>query len=263
MRSHRLLSEQTKPRIIFPDYLKILLRLPLQKKNFVDALLLAMLVVAIATLFLANENPSIRDIVCSKIACFRSEHSVAWNKAFYDISLGSIVSLVFYFLIVRLPERSKRLRIKRSFRAQYVSFKKDCIEIFLLLADGSYTVGFSEKLYEQVEFKKYFKDVNEAGEDRWYCVVNKLNGYYLEQLLREMEAFRGEVLFVMNNIDFSDDEEFDFFKRLSNAIASVNVVTPGYENKALFQFLWSLFAGWDFVYGYAKTDIVEDMIKKI
>jgi hypothetical protein len=47
-------------------------------------------------------------------------------------------------------------------------------------------------------------------------------------------------------------------KRLSNAIYSMKDVTLGYdETKPLARFLWSVFAGWDFITGYREEDIVK------
>ena len=233
--------------------------LPFRGRRLLDTLLLAMFAASMAVMAVANEDPILRDIVCSKIewACARSQHYKAWNKIFYDVSLASFVSLVFYFLIVRLPELSKRRRLKRSFRAVYRSFKAECTAIFLLVADGSYQSGLPEELYPQTAFKEYF------GADRWNQFANKLEGHYLQLLLHEMETFREEVLYVLNNIDFDGDEDIAFLKRLSAAIASTRVITPGYDNKAFFRFLWSLFAGYDLATGYRQTDIVEDMIKRI
>ena len=81
-----------------------------------------------------------------------------------------------------------------------------------------------------------------------------------------MEIFRDELNFVLNNTDIPKDEPFEFMKRLSNAIYSMKDVTlgSGYdETKLLSRFLWSVFAGWDFITGYRKEDIVKKMIDAI
>jgi len=78
-----------------------------------------------------------------------------------------------------------------------------------------------------------------------------------------MEDFREEILFVLNNVDIDSDKTLAFMKQFSRAIRSVNVTTPGYDNKQLMQLLWSMFTGWSFVDGYAPTDIIEDTIQNI
>ena len=55
-----------------------------------------------------------------------------------------------------------------------------------------------------------------------------------------------------------------FLKRLSAAISQMKFVTIGYdETKPLDRFLWDVFAGWDWIEGYLKGDIVRRMIDEI
>jgi hypothetical protein len=60
-------------------------------------------------------------------------HPQSWLKLLYDLGVGSLVSPFFYWLVVRIPEREKRKRIKRSFAN---------------VADGSYEYGFHETLVD-------------------------------------------------------------------------------------------------------------------
>ena len=100
--------------------------------------------------------------------------------------------------------------------------------------------------------------------NRWHDFQNNLYEYYLRELLTLMESFREERVFVLNNTDIPKDEPFEFMKRLSNAIYSMKDVTLDYdETKSLARFLWSVFAGWDFITGYRKEDIVKKMIDAI
>jgi hypothetical protein len=53
-------------------------------------------------------------------------------------------------------------------------------------------------------------------------------------------------------------------KRLSAAMYSMKSVTIGYDEiKPLAGFLWDVFAGWDWIEGYRKEDIVKKMIDEI
>jgi hypothetical protein len=79
-----------------------------------------------------------------------------------------------------------------------------------------------------------------------------------------MEMFRDELAFVLNNTDIPKDDPFEFLKRLSAAIYSMKDVTLGYdESNPLAHFLWNVFAGWDWITGYRKEDIVKKMINAI
>jgi len=42
----------------------------------------------------------------------------AWNKIFYDLAAGALVSLNFYVLIVCIPDFQRRRRYKKSFAYQ-------------------------------------------------------------------------------------------------------------------------------------------------
>jgi hypothetical protein len=81
-----------------------------------------------------------------------------------------------------------------------------------------------------------------------------------------MEQLRDEITFVLNNTDIPKDEPFDFLKRLSAAMYSMKSVTVDSDSdeiKPVARFLWEIFAGWDWLTGYRKEDIIKKMIDEI
>jgi len=77
-----------------------------------------------------------------------------------------------------------------------------------------------------------------------------------------MEIFREELIFILNNTDIPKTEPFEFLKRLS--ASSMEHVTLGYdETKPLSRSLWDVFAGFSYVTGYRKEDIIKKMIDAI
>jgi hypothetical protein len=218
-----------------------------------------------AALFLANDDPFARDAICVRTGlCLVSRHASAWNKLFYDLAVGALVTLLFYLLVVRLPDYQRRRRLKISLARHYKMFREDCIQIMLLVADGIYMADLPETLMEQDKFRDYFEERVAPDKERWHEFQNKLDERYLRELLTCMEIFRDELAFVLNNTDIPKDEPFEFLKRLSAAIYSMKDVTIGYdESKPLAGFLWSVFAGWDTITGYRKEDIVKKMIDAI
>lgn len=226
-------------------------------RRILDLTLVLLFATSFVVMLMANEDPFLRERFC-QLTCAHSQHAKAWNKLFYDIAAASVVSLIFYGLVVRLPDHLKRLRIKKAFAAQYKSFRGDCIAIFLDLADGPYDAQLPQELLRQEEFRKYF------GGKRWEAVANKLEGFHLGQLINRIEVFRDEILFVLNNTDVGNDQAFELFQRLTTIVYSMKSVSPDYDGiKPLLQFLWQVLSGWSFVGGYLKSDIVEDMIKAI
>jgi hypothetical protein len=224
-----------------------------------DLTLVAIFLVSAALVLLTNEDPFFRSGICSALPCPRAAQ--AWRRVIYDLSIGSLVSLIFYWLIVRLPEYQRRQRIKRSFAGRYRRFKEDCIGVMLGVADGTYDGSLVDELIEQKKFRKYF---TENSHERWYRFLNKLDQHSLNELKTFMEIFRDEIEFVLNTTTIPEDEPFEFLKRLSAAIRSLQDRTLGYdETKPLENFLFEVFAGFNIVSGYAKQDVIETLIASI
>lgn len=231
---------------------------------FLRAPLIFIVVISIAIMFLANEDSLLRDALCRSGICFYSDYAHGWNKLFYDFAAGCVITVVFYWLLVRWPEHQKRKRIKRSFYAQYRAFKLACIENFLAVADGGFDSALPESLLPIDCFRKYFKQHIGDGKTRWDEVANKMTPYYLEATFVRMEILRQEVSLVLHSIDVSDDEAFELLKRLSHAMQMQRSATTDYDSmKSFLSFFWSLFAGWDWVEGYRARDIVEEMVGSI
>lgn len=220
--------------------------------------------ISIALIFLAHEDPFARTAVCSKISICPSLGTRAWYKILYDLSVGSLTTLVFYYLVVRLPEYERRQRLKRSFAAHYQRFRKDCVGIMLAVAHSPYTHEDRERLVDQKAFREYFNQKSSPSTDRWHDFLNNLDEYYLQRLLINLEILREEITFVLNNTDLADDKVFEFLKRLSNAIVAIRTTELGYdETKPLERLLYEMFAGFDFVHGCRDNDLVQDMIDAI
>jgi len=81
-------------------------------------------VFSVAALFLANEDPFAREAVCAYWLCPVIANAKAWYKI-YDLAVGSVTSLLFYLLVVRLPDYQRRQRLKRSLERRYKDFRED------------------------------------------------------------------------------------------------------------------------------------------
>lgn len=233
-------------------------------RKYLDQILVAMGVVSLTLMFFAHENSFARDWWCRYAPCSTWPNAAPGYKILYDLAVGTFVTLVFYFLVVRLPDYRKRLRFKKLIVEQYRSFKISCISLMLGMADGSYSAGHPETLISQHEFKEYFQAQNHSGEDRWSKIANSLDEYHVRQLLKAFEKFRDDIAFFLNNVDVPDDKPFEFLNRLSDVIFQVRDTTTDYDDiKSLCRFLWEMFAGWDWVGGYRKSDIIQDMIDAV
>lgn len=238
------------------------LRIP---RRILSAALVSLLLGSIALVVLCNEDPFARDFLCEQLGfCPSSPHPQAWNKTLYDIGMGGVVSLIFYWLLVWLPDHQKRQRLKRSLAAQYIAFKKDCISTILSTIRLAYTIDDRDELLDQDHFKEYFKEKVTDSQERWHVFLNKLDEYHLNELIDSMKIFRDELQFTLNNADIPNDESFEFLKRLSRLISSLENTTLDYDStKRLSGVLWTIFTGWDLITGYRDHDIVEKTIRSI
>ena len=226
-----------------------------------DLSLVALFVVSAASILVAHEDPFARDWLCANVPCFELPHPKFWYKVIYDLAVASVTSLFFYWLVVRLPAYQRRQRIKRSLAARYRQFKEDCISVMLGVADGSYEGDLVETLVDQHKFRAYFKEKVSASETRFDAFLNKLDQGSLRELMTFLEILRDEIVLVLGTTDIPSDEPFEFLKRLSAAIRSLRGTTLDYdETKPLERFIWEVFAGWDWIAGYRKRDIVQEMI---
>jgi hypothetical protein len=233
-------------------------------KRPLNWLLLGIALVSVAAILLGQENPFARAVICMSVPCPALAHSHAWEKIGYDLGIGSIVSVFFYWLVVRLPENAKRRRIRKSFEEHFREFKEDSIATMLMVTDDTFEWGFQRELVDQKKFRDYFKQEVAPGQDRWDSLHNKITDYYLDELLTHLEILRGEILFVMSAVEIDDNRVLEFLKRLSATIIRMRKTTRDYDSmKGFGNFMWEVFAGWSMVTGYQKCDFFEDMIQAI
>ena len=233
-------------------------------KRPLNWLLLGLAVVSFAAIFLGHENRFVRATMCAHITCPQVANSHAWEKIAYDLGIGSIISLLFYWLVVRLPENNKRRRIRNSFALHFRQFKEDTIATILGVTDGSYEYGFHQELVDQHRFREYFKQKDEEGNERWYAFYNKMTHANLQELRLHLEVLRSEILFTMAAVDIQDRQVLEFMKRFSANIIRYRSTTLEYDSmKSFGNFMWEILAGENSVTGQMKRDYFLAMINNI
>jgi hypothetical protein len=191
-------------------------------------------------------------------------HAKAIYKVMYDIGMGGLLSLIFYLLLVRIPENAKRRRIRHSLERQYKIFKQDCLYVIVGITDHLIDPDKVDELLDQKAFREYFTQRVLPSQDRWHVFLNNVDEAALLRIINAVDLFREEISFALSATEVSSDEAFQFFKRLSGVIHSIRSTELGYDEiKPLSRFLWTLFSGFDFVTGYRKEDLVAMMIRSI
>lgn len=183
------------------------------------------------------------------------------NSIVFNLSVGYLVGMFIWLLVVYLPEQSRRGILRDNLSRRYRDFRENTIQILLWSAIGSHESELREALCDYLKFRQFF------GENEyrlWYAALNGLQGneHRIDDLLLELELFANEVLYVLNNVSIQDTKVHSFFKRLSVHIYRLkNDRVYSYDQvKYLGNFLWGIHARWNAIDGQTEEDVIQDMI---
>lgn len=191
--------------------------------------------------------------------------ALGWpNTIAFNLSVGYLVSVFFWLLVVFLPERSRRRLLRENLNRAYQHFKESVLQILLWSSIGTHDSRLPKELCDHRKFIEYF------GADQskpWYAVLNGLQGSELrrQELVLELEVFSDEVAYVLNNVNIHDERVHRLFKVLKENIYRLNhSQADTYDHvKDLGRFLWGVFARWNFVDGQRETDVIQETIERL
>ena len=145
--------------------------------------------VAVFGMFAGSEEP----VVAILRRSFLEPHLQALhigNSILFNLSVGYLVSLFFWLLVVYLPERRRNSILRDNLRRRYQEFRENTIQILLWEAIGTHDSQLPKDLLDHRKFKEFF-DENKSA--RWYAALNGLQGNKdrINDLLLEMEFLAG------------------------------------------------------------------------
>lgn len=182
------------------------------------------------------------------------------NEIIFNLSCGMFISIWFYFLVVWLPEKKNKKRVKSHFILQYTEFKRHLIMHIV----GACREPYKADLMEPQAFKYYFKEKVTADQERWHVFLNNLDKDLLADILNEFEAFKGATSYLLGNVQVDDDEVFSFLHRINTISITLKVVSVEDDSmKQLSQLLWEILAGFSRIDGYRDYDYFDSMFRKI
>ncbi len=188
------------------------------------------------------------------------------NTIIFHLSIGYLVSLMFWTIVVGIPERKKRIILKKNLANHYQLFKEDVIRILLEAAADSHPIesDLPKKLTDHLKFNEHFRS---NKNQKWYDALNGLqrNTRYLNDLIVEIEIFANEIAYILNKVDFDEPDVIAFFKRLSQHVYRLknSSVYSDDQVKYFGNFLYGILGRWSFIDGQREDDIVELMIKRL
>ena len=195
------------------------------------------------------------------------------NQNIHDVAVGSLTGLIIYFLVVWLPERDKRARVRRHLQNQYESFKEQCLLLFLSSfmnyahdssrAGSSHDTPQMDDLKDRGNFVEFFNAPFSGSQTNWHAVMNGLDAEHLRCLTVEIEIFTDAINFALSTVDV-EENIFEYLKDLTIVLHRVSNMPPEYrgvENRS--KLIWRIFGDWSLVHGYIKTDEIAEAIEEI
>jgi hypothetical protein len=188
------------------------------------------------------------------------------NQIGFDLSVGLLVSVFFYLLVVAVPAQRKRRQIKRHLLREYSDLKRDCLYRILWACVGSVGEEQVTELLDRDKFKEFFRVRVDDNMDRWHVVQNELQSdpMKLAELVEPLNIFRGELAFALSVIDIDDPESLSFARRLDQVLSQGSEWEADYDDVKLASvFFWSLYTGWDRLHGYSGRDHIREFIEAL
>lgn len=233
------------------------------RRNALDLLLWGLFVASAVLMLKSSSDPRPDFIKGTAIEALLKPFPTG-NQITFDITVGVIVSLFVYLLVVRLPEWQKKGRLKAHLLRRYDDLKGQCLMHFLWACHQPAESTLIDQLKGQKEFRDFFKELIAPDQDRWHAVLNGLTDEYVRSIVRELDSFRGEIDFVLTSVDVSDEKAFRLLRNLTEVLhRSQHWSDREDQLKPLSQFMWSVFAGWSIISGYTDRDAIQDMISAI
>jgi hypothetical protein len=186
------------------------------------------------------------------------------NTIIFNLSSGMLISIWFYFLVVYLPERLRKKRIKNHFILQYTEFKRNLIRHILGSCKRTYSSNLPKQLMVPEVFKTYFKENVIDGQNRWHVFLNNIDETLLLDIFNEFEAFKEATFYLLNNVEVADEEVFACLHRINTIAVTLKSVKIDEDSlKQLSRLLWEILAGFSWIEGYRDYDYFEKMFNKI
>ncbi len=188
-----------------------------------------------------------------------------------NILVGTLVSFAFYFLVVHLPEKQRRNRLRRNFLNTYLSIKEGLIWqiVFASKLAGRHDLDTSssqiEKLMNVTEFRTCFSGGREADEG-WYAFANHMSddSVQFREIVLLLSQLKLQTEYVLLQDVFDQQKLLDFFSWLRIHLLRLEKTEANdYEKGPLLGFLYQLLSGWDPITGYRDFDYIEREANKI
>lgn len=191
--------------------------------------------------------------------------ALGWtNTILFNLSIGYLVSLFFWFLVVYFPERKRRSLLRLNLSRRYQAFKEEVIQTLLWASIGMHDSTRPKELTNHEEFKRFF---SENKNEHWYAALNGIQGdpQRMHELTLALQLLSDEVTYVLNNLPIQDESVHAFLKNLNENVYRLQHSEADIYNQVKYvsNFLWSILARWSFVGGQREDDALQKVIDRL
>lgn len=189
----------------------------------------------------------------------------------FNIVSGGMISFLFYFLVVHVPERRRARVLKDNAIAVYRGLRGDLVTAVVMASvkggrkDLSTSLDEIERLTNVDAFKAQFSS-GRLSHEGYYAFENQMSHrtYEFERIIQDFKILASEPNFFLHNYPGAEAEHFMSLKRLEISLAALIDSQPGYdESKQLCSFLYSFLAGFDLLKGYLGRDVYLEALERI
>lgn len=194
-----------------------------------------------------------------------------FNGLLSSLLTGALVSFLFFFLVVHIPETRKKQIIKGNLLKIYYGIKEEILiqVIFASQKGGRKDLQADTQTISLLMTAKGFRetfDPGSEGHEGFYAFRNWIDQDVQEyrEIVWNLKLLARQIEYVLHNYPIDDERKFGFFKRLETYLLSIEHMGPGYvEEKALSSFIQEIFAQRNSAKGDVGYDIVEKMILEL
>lgn len=187
------------------------------------------------------------------------------NTIVFNLAIGYLVSLMFWILVVHLPERKRRAVLRTSLNRTYQSFKEETVQTLLWASKAPHdTTLVAELASNHVEFKRFFSENNNS---RWYAALNGLQSddERLSEIALALELLSAETSYALGSLPIQDERVHTFLKLLTENIRRLKRYDDDRYDRVKYvgNFIWSILARWSFVDGQRQDDALQSVIDRL
>ena len=188
----------------------------------------------------------------------------------FSFASGGLISFLFYFLVVFIPERRRSRMLKDNIISLYRGVRRDIVTSVVLASikggreDLNGQWDDITRLTDVKEFKASFSDGREADEG-FYAFENQMmeKTFEFERIIQDIKLLASQLAFFLNNYPVRDGELFALLKRFEVRLLSLFDSKAGYdESEPLTGFIYQWLAGWDPISGYRDRDIFSEALER-